>query len=488
LNYFFRYLPYTFLFILPACTKDVGNVNRGDYPLAIGKLISKNCAVSGCHNTASYKAAASFNLDTWASLFLGSNNGSAVIPYNSRFSSLCYFINSYAELGSRNTPLMPLNGKALSYDEVKQIKDWIDDGASNINGKVMWADNPLQKKLYAVNQGCDVVTVFDSDTQLPMRYIDVGTKSGSDIPHHLRISPDGKYWYVIFINNNIMQKFRCSDDSYVGQIPLTPFAAGWSTNPQSDAINWNTFVISKDGKRAYCASLEQSGHVAAVDLQNMKLLHYRAAVINSHGVALNAAENQLYVTAQTGNFITRMDTSFLNADELPIDNTNFSNYATSIDPHDIILSPDGLNFLITCQKTNEVRVFNIATQKVNTIIPTGTFPQEIIYSKNVNQYFVSCTNDVSNGANGSVSRIEGNTYAYTKLNCGYQPHGIAIDENRKILYVLSRNLSTAGPAPHHTSECAGRNGFVNFVDLTTFTLMPKKYELSVDPYFIYARP
>jgi hypothetical protein len=38
----------------------------------------------------------------------------------------------------------------------------------------MWSDNPNRKKYYVLNQGCDVVTVFDAETQLPMRYITVG--------------------------------------------------------------------------------------------------------------------------------------------------------------------------------------------------------------------------------------------------------------------------------------------------------------------------
>ena len=63
-----------------------------------------------------------------------------------------------------------------------------------------------------------------------------------------------------------------------------------------------------------------------------------------------------------------------------------------------------------------------------------------------------------------------------------------MDEKKKIIYVLSRNTQSTGPPPHHSSLCAGRNGFVNFIDLKTFTLTTKKYELSVDPYFINPRP
>lgn len=480
-----------FLAFLFSCRKDIGQVNRGNYPNDIEKIISANCSVSGCHNSKSFAAASGLNLATWSDLFAGSKNGSTVIPYSSKFSSLCYYINTYPDLGLQNKPVMPLNRTPLSHDEVKRINDWINEGAPDINGKVMWADNPQRKKLYAVNQGCDVVTVFDSETQLPMRYIEVGNKPGiSDTPHHLRVSPDGKYWYVIFVNNNVMQKYSCADDKYIGSIPLTPVAAGTSTNSADDALSWNTFVISNDSKRAYCVSWQPSGKVCAVDLENLKLIHYLGGFNNPHGVVLNAQENKIYVGAQYGNYITEIDTSFSVNNDISLQNGVSPSPVSLLDVHDLILSKNNADLLITCQKSNEVRVFNVSTQSVTAIISTGKYPQEIVYAASTDQYFVSCTYDSTSfsGSTGVITRINALNYSTTNIKCGAQPHGIAVDENKRLLYVLSRNVLSTGPAPHHTSQCNGRNGFVNFIDLNSYSLLTKKYELSVDPYFIFARP
>ncbi|PBQ31764.1 hypothetical protein CNR22_08265 [Sphingobacteriaceae bacterium] len=477
------------LFLLCSCTKDIGKdiekLNRSNYPTNIAKIMVGTCAVSGCHNTSSYQAAAGLNLETWSTMFKGSGSGSPVIPFSSKFSSLCYFINTYPELGIRNTPLMPLNGDPLSFEKVTEIKNWIDKGAPDINGTIMWSE-ANRKKFYAVNQGCDVVTVFDAETQLPMRFINVGNKPNEDTPHQVRVSPDGKYWYVIFVNNNIMQKFRCSDDSYVGDIPLTPAAAG--TGPE-DVQEWNTFIISKNGKRAYCTSLNANGRITAVDLENRKLLAFSGLLANPHGIALNPAEDKVYVGAQYSNYITVLDTSFSDAGTIFLENTSIPNNL-SIWPHDLLLSADESNLLITCQQSNDVRVLDLSTNQVVKIIPTGQQPQEIIYSSVMHQYYVSCTEDYTTlpGATGILTRIDANSYNTTNIKCGYQPHGIAVDETKKLLYVLSRNVSVNGPLPHHTSECTGRNGFVNFVDLTSFKVLSKKYELSSDPYFIFARP
>lgn len=487
----FRYVSYLglCLFALSSCTKDVGKVNFGAYPNEIGKLITTKCATSGCHNEKSYKAAAGLNLSTWSDLFKGSNNGSAVIPFSSKFSYLCSFINTYPDMGTTNKPTMPVDMPPLSREEVQQVMDWINRGAPDGNGNIKWADDPLRKKVYVVNQGCDVVTVIDSETQLPIRYIEVGNKPGApDTPHSVRVSPDGQYWYVVFINNNIMQKFRCSDDSYVGDIPLTPKAAG--INASVDGFDWNTSIISADGKKAYAVSWTQNGRVAAVDLVNRKLLHYLPNLNYPHGIALNAANDTLYVTAQTGNFISAIDTGFTVRNEYPVDPVQPVIYTSSLDMHDIILTSDGNDLIITCQKTNEVRKFNLATHQV-TIKPTGFFPQEIVYSKTTNQYFVSCPYDSTTFTKsmGLVTRIDGQfSAAPTNIKVGFQPHGIGVDEAKRVLYVVSRNILSSGPAPHHTSQCGGRNGFVNFIDLSTLQVLSKSYELSSDPYFVFSRP
>ena len=114
------------VFIFLSCRKDIGLVNIGNYPNDIGKLITANCATSGCHNDKSYKAAANLNLTTWNDLFTGSNGGSAVIPFSSKFSFLCNFINTYPDLGLTSQPTMPINKPPLSKDEVKKIMDWVD--------------------------------------------------------------------------------------------------------------------------------------------------------------------------------------------------------------------------------------------------------------------------------------------------------------------------------------------------------------------------
>ena len=94
------------IFVFISCKRDVGKVNFGNYPNKIGEIMVTKCATSGCHNDLSYMTAAGLNLSTWEKLFEGSGNGSSVIPYSSKFSYLCNFINTYTDLGPSSEPLM----------------------------------------------------------------------------------------------------------------------------------------------------------------------------------------------------------------------------------------------------------------------------------------------------------------------------------------------------------------------------------------------
>lgn len=467
------------ILFLSDCRKDKGLALYGNYPNEVGKIMVLKCATAGCHNNASYLATAGLDLSSWEAMFRGSNSGSPVIPFRSDFSSLCYFINTYPELGNINTPTMPYNAEKLSKDEVRTIKDWIDAGAPDLQGNVKWSDNPQRRKIYITNQGCDVVTVFDAETQLPIRYITVGRNAGGiEVPHMVKVSPDGQFWYVIFTNSSYMQKYRCSDDVLVGEVNLNNF------------LDWNTFIITDDGKKAFCVAWTSNGRIASVDLEQMKYITALFPISFPHGIALNAANDTLYVTGQQSNYVFKLDTSLqsyptqtITLDGLPVNNSN------SLNPHEIMLSPDKQDFYITCQNSNDVRVLNIASQTVSDVIPVGTYPVEMTFSPAKNKVFVTCMEDVTSfpGFRGSVSRIDLTTRTENRIQVGFMPHGLAVDESKGLVYVASRNVLSSGPPPHHTSVCAGRNGFVSYIDLNTFTLKSRRTEVSSDPYSVAIR-
>lgn len=479
-------LPFSCLFVFigmgfSSCTKDKGVPDYEGYSYEVGNIIVNKCATSGCHTDKSKGGAGNLSMETWDKLFEGGSGSACIIPFRADFSTFQYYINTYPDLGVTLNPTMPYGKPPLSRSEVELLKNWINSGAPNKNGEIKFADQPNRKKFYVTNQGCDVVTVFDQQSLLPMRYINVGSDPGIESPHMVRVSPDGNYWYVIFLGGNYLEKYSTSNDQLVGKAFIGP---GY----------WNTFTLSSDSKNAYCIDLSAGGKIATVDLENLSV-NTMQGFNYPHGSSLNKTNDVLYVTQQTNSSklykIPVNDFSSL---------TEVNLYTTlpskPLNTHELRFTPDGSKYFVTCQGTSEVRVFETATDALLAIIPVGDMPSELSFSKTTNHLFVTCTEDLVNfpGKRGSVAIIDYETNTLEKIiYTGHQPHGIEVDDGRKLVYVVNRNATTDGPAPHHLGECGGRNGNVSFIDLNTLNMLTsgsssaKKVEVAVDPYSVSVR-
>lgn len=468
------------IIFLSTCTNEKGIPDYNKFPDDVGKIIFTKCATPGCHNDISKGAAGGLSMESWDKLFEGGTGSACVIPYRSDYSTLFSYINTYSDLGVTLSPTMPYNETKLTREEVTLMKNWIDAGAPSRDGAIKFADNPNRKKFYVTNQGCDVVTVFDQATLLPMRYINVGSTAGTESPHMVRVSPDGQYWYVVFLAGQYLEKYRTSDDSFVGRAFI---GSGY----------WNTFVISSNSQTAYCVDLSPtSAKVATVTLSNMTA-SVQSGFSYPHGSALNNTNDTLYITQQTNSSKIY---------KIPV--ADFSAYsevnlytgappAVSLNSHEIRFNPAGTKYFVTCQGTSEVRVMQTSNDSLLATISVGALPSEMSFSTTTPFVYVSCPEDTLSfpGKRGTIAII--NTITNTlqsTIYAGHQPHGIEVDDIKKMVYVANRNATNDGPAPHHSSTCGGRNGYVSFIDLMTrnMILTPsgsiKKVEISVDPYSV----
>ncbi|MES2139578.1 MAG: hypothetical protein V4511_07700 [Bacteroidota bacterium] len=470
-----------FVITLISCTTDKGIPDYNNYPDDIGKLFFTKCSTPGCHTDASKDAAAGLSMESWDKLFEGGKGSAAVIPFRHDYSTLFSYTNTFSDLGISNIPTMPFNSANLSREEVLLLKNWINAGAPSRDGFVKFSDDPNRKKIYISNQGCDVVTVMDQETLLPMRYIDVGNTGGTESPHMIKVSPDGQYWYVVSISGNSLQKYRTSDDSFVGEAFLS-------------VKNWNTLTISNDGQKAYAIDWSSNGDIAEVDLTTFAVTHNMGYNF-PHGSCLNPVGDTLYVTQQnSSNKLYKMPVNDLSA--FTEVNLFTVQPASFLNAHEVFFSPDGTKYFVTCQGTSELRIFQQGTDQLLAIIPVGALPSEMSASVLHGYLFVSCPEDITSfpGKRGAVWVIDINTNSLINtIYTGHQPHGIAVDDTKNLVYVANRNATTDGPAPHHSGVCGGRNGYVTFIDMSTLTLLKsgtsdKKVEVSVDPYSVAVRP
>lgn len=478
------YLAVAVSVVLNSCThkaKYVDNTGSG-YPSGVAAIILNKCAVSGCHNSLSYQNAGGLNLTTWANMFDGGEAGAVVVPFRPDFSTFCYFTNIDSSLGISLKPTMPYDRSPLSRNEYLLIRDWILSGAQSMDGTIRFADDKDRQKFYVANRLCNVVTVLDAHSMLQMRYVDVGGGK-VQFPYAVKVAPDRMHWYVSFFSQaDFVQQFDATRDGFVAKIHL-------------GLGSWTSFSISSDSKYGWFVDNSSIGKVVCADLQrNVVLKDYRFndKLKYPEGIALVEQQNKIYIGTQTGNFIYVVDISDPDhplVKELPIDGSGIVVHQSSLDPVEFLVDMDQHTCYVACSASGEVFVLNTSNDSVMGKISLGSSPMGM--ATFASKLFVACPDDFSSfpGKRGSVVVVDKRTNNVIKrLYTGYQPYGIAIDTVNQMAAVVNANISSSGPASHHTSVCGSKNGNVTFIDINTLELISnKRLEVAVFPCSISAK-
>lgn len=446
------------------------------YPTEIAQIMRNSCANAGCHDGVGVDPT-QLSLNTWENMFKGASYGGVIVPYRPSASYLFYHLNAYPSLGGvASLNFMPPASFSAPLDSVTvlKIKDWIANGAPNKDGVIKFADDPNRKKVYVANSGCDLVSVIDVETNLIMRHVGVGSKKtlgyreGSAIgtiqsPHYLKVSPDGQYWYVTIIGTNGrgVEKYRTSDDSFVGSITLP------ITFDQVAHID-----ISSDGKKGIISNYNTSNPaIAVLNLETMTLTKVIAGIGGGkpHGlVFLN--DNTIFVTGYLDNQIYKVNlTSEDILETIAIDKPSLGK--TNTNPYDIMLNADKTKLYASCKKTNEMVEVDVTTNMVTRRVDVGASPALFDIDTQNNLLYVACQLEPNTSSNstGCVSVIDLSNFTEIKkiYNVGNQPRVVRVCEFNHTLYVCNENVNGQGVPPHHASECGGNIGYVTLVDLTT---------------------
>ena len=129
------------LFLLMVCGALVGpslvTATRAEEPVSFAKdvkpIFDANCAF--CHNAATQLS--KLDLSSRESIMKGGEHGPAVVPGKAESSRLYRLVSGIEQ------PQMPLDGGALTAEQLATIKAWIDEGAHGDAGPADTVKNEI---------------------------------------------------------------------------------------------------------------------------------------------------------------------------------------------------------------------------------------------------------------------------------------------------------------------------------------------------------
>ena len=235
------------IYAFQSCTNKVAYpYTATQYPNEVAQIIITNCATDGCHNQQSYRNAGGLLLDSWEALMNGTNNGACVVPFSPENSSLLYYINTDSAEGIVAKPTMPINQTPLTKAQYKVLRDWIANGAPNIDGIVPFSEQATTRQKTVVTlQGCDKLGIIDGN-QVIARYIPLGITPQIESPHAVRVSKDGAYAYISFLAGTVIQKVDLMSNQVVETIDI-------------GTGSWNILHVSEDGNKLLVCDWQSNG-------------------------------------------------------------------------------------------------------------------------------------------------------------------------------------------------------------------------------------
>ncbi|GAB4429468.1 MAG: hypothetical protein OHK0039_48090 [Bacteroidia bacterium] len=476
---------------LAACKRETPLEERiaaSGYPDEIGRIMLQTCATEGCHAGAT--PASALDLSTWASAFGGSDFGAVVIPYQPDWSHLFLHVNTFDDLGPQATPTMPEDEAGyLTRTEVQAVRDWIAAGARDRDGRAWWQAQETRStgKVFALCAGSDLIGVADLGSNLVMRFVEVGQYPGTlEAPHFIAPSPDGQYVYVSLISGNLLEKYRADTYERVGRLALgasPALIALDATGTRAVVSHWN--------------DLENETKLSLIDTEQMRLIDEVVAgpgfMSLPHGLQATADFRTLYVVANGGNYYVKVEIDadgFIDAEYYPLDPAGDPQprNTPAYKPYHLILSEATGQVFISCSEKNEVRIFDLATDSLRAVIPTGRYPRLMAYDATAARLYVACRDEenfaVQGSRQGCVSVIDAATQTWLQhiYGLGQRPHGIGLAAAQRRLYVSSENTGGIDPPHHPIGGTSGPPGKYHVIDLDALRVIGEaETELAVFP-------
>lgn len=471
-------------------------VQESQFPEPVAKVLLRRCA--GCHGgkgaqplpmmmdmsdgfpTDKAPTLEGLNFARWDSMFYGpSREIPIVIPENPDWSNLLWKVNIDPTRGPVSEPpcppLRPDSLNRLSEEEIETLRAWIAAGAPNAAGRRPWEERKQtpHRKVFVCASGSDLIAVYDADTYHLIHYIPVGVSPGQiESPHYLQISPDGRYLYVTLIAGAAVEKYRTDTYEKVGRIEVGEEPAH--------------IEFSSDGKYAVITHFTDVSPIklTLIDAERMEVLDVLRdplgqIIARPHGLWVTPDFRYAYVTANAGNYLTKVEISanrrrFVDFEQIPLAPGLLPQPDPRWGPYQIIAEPTGRYYYVSCEVSNEVRVFTQSGDSLVGVVPTAAAPKLMAYHNGL--IYVACLKARAPALQqeklGAITVMEANpprllTHIY---GTGHLPRGIGLDPVRERLFVSFENLAGTDPPHHYVGGVSGAPAKLYILRLPTFQI------------------
>jgi YVTN family beta-propeller protein len=456
-------------FLIAACGDDP--VSNGPLPIVIPgageqviyskhiePIFQRSCGGSGCHleQDQNRSLGNDLSLSTWSDVMTGSKFGAVVVPYDGGHSHLLQHVNTDTTLAPVAAPRMPLGRNPLPIEQIRAIKQWIDQGAKNDNGEVaLSGDRP---RVFVTNQSEDRVAVIDLATERLARLIPVGVQpdssSAPESPHNITMSPDGRFFYVNLIKSGSVEKYDAATFARLGSVQVGAAPA--------------QIAVTRDGSKLYVSNFNTASFepqpIHEVNTTSMSVGRvFNEVGYAPHGVTLSSDERLLYTTNASGDNISEIDlTTGDVVRRIPI-SPGIPSVPTGparFEPYQGVIAPDG-SFWVTCRKSGEVRVVDLAGGTVVDSIKVGRTPLILAITPDGKRIWVPNQGDNS----VSILDVAARTSVGISLDIRSQPHAVAFTADGKTAFVSCENQN-GGDVHHPVSGKGAPPGSVYVFDIS----------------------
>jgi YVTN family beta-propeller protein len=437
-------------------TVDYDAIDTPNFEADVQPLLVARCG--DCHGT---DGEAGLDATTWAGITAGSDAGEALIAFDSDNSLLIELMTKLPE----SHPIYEAH--QLRQAEVDFLRRWIEQGARGPEGMAPFS-GVGDGRVYVSNQGAGQVAVIDLENLVVARTVSFAAFGEPSManPHDTDVEPDGSAWYVSLIGAGRVLKYDAATNELVGEADLGgSFKPGMlALNPADGMLYAGRSFADATGGRSFFA----------IDRATMAQTEVPIPYTRPHPIAVTNDGDYLLSGSLADNLIASYD---LTGDEPELSDLievagpqkSFVHYA---------VSPDGGVAAITSQLSQELYFVDISDPenlRVLGIAAVGEQPWHPTYSPDGRRVYVPnrlsntvSVVDASDLANPTVIR----TIADERFA---MPHGSAITDDGRLLFVSSRNQAFADNTFRYTPRYPlGDNeavGNVAVIDTETFEVV-----------------